>query len=167
MIGDDPVSDAAFDQVGRDVAVNPIDEAADYGVVAVQFGDGSQAVLVQPALRQHVVDFLADPPVLAVDDVVDDAAVGKSDFPKIAQHVVIVAGGRAAARFTLQFAVGAVAVSVASVAEQPVLVVIGGRCSQPRPAQAVAVGVITVRGNDAAILFDFNQPSGATNNITF
>jgi len=67
----------------------------------------------------------------------------------------------------LQFAVGAVAVSVASVAEQPVLVVIGGRCSQPRPAQAVAVGVITVRGNDAAILFDFNQPSGATNNITF
>ncbi len=84
-------------------------------------------------------------------------AVGEDDFPEITQHVVIVTGGRTAARFTLQFAVGGVAVGVASVANQPVLVVISRRCGQSRSAQAVAVGVSC---NDAAILFDFRQPSG-------
>ena len=80
MILDDPVGLTALDQVVGRVAAGGVHEAADDLVVAVQLGDGAQAVLIEEALAQDAVDFLADAAVTTVDRVVDRLAVGQDDL---------------------------------------------------------------------------------------
>nr|WP_232463856.1 hypothetical protein [Methylovulum psychrotolerans] len=60
VVTDDAVGGAIFGQVVRHVGFAGVDEAADYLVVAVQFGDGVELVLVEETLHQHAVDGFAD-----------------------------------------------------------------------------------------------------------
>ncbi len=157
MILDNAIGDAAFDHEVRHVGIGGVDEAADDGVVAVQFGDGFELILVQEALLQHVVALFADAPVLAVDQVVDDGAVGQDDLPQVAQYVVVVAGRRGADGLGFQFAIGGVVIGGVVVVEQPVLgVVVGDGCAVQ--VGAVAVVVVAVAGLYGAIQFHFDQP---------
>lgn len=50
MVGEDAVGDGALDQIGRDVRLVGVDEAADDIVAAVELGDGAKRVLVKEAL---------------------------------------------------------------------------------------------------------------------
>jgi len=101
-------------------------------------------------LRQHAVDLFADPPVLAVDDVVDGDIAGQHHLPQVAEHVVVVAGGGNAFGPALQLAVGGVGVGGAVVGQQPVLGVIAGH-GLAVDVGAVAVGVVAVGGADGAV----------------
>ncbi len=93
MVGDDPVFRAVLDHVGRDVGLGAVDEPGLHVAGAVQLGHRIQLVLVQEALHQAAVDLLADPAVLAVDDVVDGLAGGQLHVAQVAQGVVVVARG--------------------------------------------------------------------------
>jgi hypothetical protein len=77
MILDQPVGLAALDQVVGRIPAASVDEAADDLVVAVEFGSDLQGALIQKALSQDAVDFLADTPILAIDEVVDSFAAGQ------------------------------------------------------------------------------------------
>ena len=159
MIGDNPIGNAALDHVGRHVAFVGIDEAADDRVVAVQFGGGFEFILIQETLFQHAVDFLADPAVLAVDQVVDGGAIGQIDMPQIAQYIVVVGGRRCAYGLGFQFAIGGVGIGGIVVVEQPVLVVVVGD-GLAVDFGTVAVVVIAIAGLYGAIQLDFDQPAG-------
>ena len=104
-------------------------------------------------MGQGAVDLLADPSVLAVDEIVDGHSAGQDHLGEVAQHVVGVGGGQARVALGLQFAVGGVGVAVGPIGEQAVLGVMGA-------AGSVAVGVIAVGGCRDAIGLDLGQAPG-------
>jgi hypothetical protein len=99
VILDQPVGLAALDQVIGRIPAGGVDEAADDLVVAVEFGGDLQGALIQKALSQDAVDFLADTPVLAVDQVVEGLAVRQGDLFQVAEDIVVVARGLAPCGF--------------------------------------------------------------------
>jgi hypothetical protein len=56
---------------------------------AVQFGDGVDRVLVEEALDELPIDFLADAAVLPVGEVIDGGAVGQGDVFEVAEDIVV------------------------------------------------------------------------------
>uniref|UniRef100_UPI0038CC0B83 hypothetical protein n=1 Tax=Methylovulum psychrotolerans TaxID=1704499 RepID=UPI0038CC0B83 len=110
VVADDAVGCAVFGQVVRHVGFAGVDEAADGPVVAVQFGDGVELVLVEETLHQHAVDGFADAAVLPVGKVINGGGVGQGDVFEVAQDIVGVLGGLPVFGLALQFAVGGVAV---------------------------------------------------------
>jgi hypothetical protein len=61
------------------VGLGAVDELGDEGARAVELGDDVEVVAIEVGARAGAVALFADAAVVAVDDVVDDGAVGQSD----------------------------------------------------------------------------------------
>ena len=164
MIRQDPVTADGIavgidpEQIGGYVGLGPVDEYGGDPPLPVQFGEGVQAVLVDPALLEDAVARLADAPVAPVDPVVDAGAVGQEDLSQIAQEVVGVAGGAVGTGAAAQFTVGPIGVGLALPGEQAVLVV-GLGDGDPVDGDAVAVGVVPI-GGGPAVAGHSGEPAG-------
>ena len=70
-----------------------VDESVRHVAVAVKLRHGAELVAVDPGLFQRSVDFLADPAISAVDQVLDGRAIGQCDLAQVGGGVVVVVGG--------------------------------------------------------------------------
>ena len=93
VVGEDAVADAVLDEVRGEVGFVGVDETADDLVAAIEFGDGAKLVLIEEPLYKGTVELLADPPLLAVDEIVDDGPRGQGDGAQIAEHTIAVGRG--------------------------------------------------------------------------
>ena len=71
------VGGAAFDHTVGDVDSRPVDEAAHDGARAAQLGGRAEPITVKEALGEEAIHLLADPSVLAVDNILDLGATGR------------------------------------------------------------------------------------------
>lgn len=111
-------------------------------------------------MHQGAVDFLADPAMATVGEVVEDRAVGKNDFLEVAEHVIGVGGGLSAVGLRGQFTIGGVGVGDPVMGEESILIVDRGD-SGAILLRSIAVGVIAHTGGYAhAIPRDLVQPVG-------
>ena len=145
MVGDNPVGVTVFLHIRRHIALVAVDKASGDIAAAIQFGDGVELVLVQEALGQDAVDLLADATVLPVDDILDGHVARQSYREQVAQLVVGVGGGGTALGFALAFTVFGMAIGGPLVAEQAVLLIVGGDLGTIFMG-AVAVGVVLPGG---------------------
>ncbi|MGQ0591396.1 MAG: hypothetical protein ACT4QB_01775 [Gammaproteobacteria bacterium] len=126
-------------------------------VLAIELGDGLELVLIEEALDQDAVDLLADAPVLAVDEIIDTAAIGELDASEVTEHIVVVGGGEGTLGLGGQLPVRGV--GVAPMVEEPVLGVVVPDLDAV-DVGAVAVRIVGVGRDDHAVLLDLGQPSG-------
>jgi hypothetical protein len=162
VIGEEAIGHPILDHIGGDGEAAAVDEEGGHVAGAVELGHRAQAVLVEVALDQHAVDFLAHPAVGSVDHVVDLQAVREQDRAQVTGEVVGVVDGLAVAALGGELAVGAVGIGVAAVGEQAVLVVVGGGAGAHwiGPGGPVAVGVVVVMLEGDVVLLDVGQASG-------
>ena len=158
MVGEDAVGDAGLDEVGRDVGFAGVDEPRDDVVLAIQLGDGAKLVLVEEPLYKGTVELLADPPVLAVDEIVDTVAIGAFDAAEIAEHIVVIGRGEGAVGLGGEIPVRGVGVGRALVLEEPVLGIVVGNFEAVHVG-AVAVRVVAVGGESPTVLFHLREPT--------
>src|SRR5207249_8480093 len=114
----------------------------------------------QPCVKTPFT-LLPNPPVLAINDVLDREARRAYHGLQVTEDIVGVCRRLAADRGALQFPVGRVAVGRAAILRQPVLGIIGaaGRAAGGNFAQAIAVGVVVIGRCDRPILLHFLQPA--------
>ena len=152
-IADDPIGHPALDHQVRNVGPGAIHEGRHHVALAIQFGNGVNAVGIQEALHQGAVDGLAHPPAQAVVGVGDGLA-GRLHLQQVPQRVVLV--GRAARAG--QAAVRGIAVRHAVVGRQLVIRVVGGH-RLAIDADAIAVAIVAVAIDHAAVLTHRGQPT--------
>lgn len=110
-------------------------------------------------MHQGAVDFLADPAMATVGEVVEDRAVGKNDFLEVAEHVIGVGGGLSAVGLGGQFTIGGVGIGRPVMGEESILIVDRGNGGAIL-LRSIAVGVIAIQGYAHAIPRDLVQPVG-------
>ena len=145
VVVEDAVELAVAFHRARHVGVLGVVEHAAQLAAGVEFGDRAQAVQPQQAVLPHAVLVLGDAPVLCVEVVADQVAIGQRDRAQVAETVVVVARAAVEAGFFFQVAGGAVVVGRALPALQAVFTVVAGNCDAVF-VRAVAVGVVAPRG---------------------
>ena len=154
MVGEDAVGHIIFDHIIRYIGFASINKSGDDVVILVQLCNRVQLILIEKTLYQLAVDFLADPPVLAVNKVVDGYVSGKNDLSQVAKHVVVVGCGDTVFCLAQQLTGGCVGITGTAVSQQAVLCVVGGY-QLAVYVGTVAVGVVAVADRGGSIPFNF------------
>ena len=76
VVADDAVGGAVFGHVVGHVGLAAVDETGGDVTVGVQFGDGVEGILVEPALHEGAINLFADATILAIHQILDLGAVG-------------------------------------------------------------------------------------------
>ncbi len=162
LIGNDAVGGPAFDHVVGCVEMATVDKTGDEIAVAVQLGNGVERILVQEALSENAVDFLADAAVAPVNEVLNAVAVWQDNGKEVAELIVAVARSIGPFGLAFQVTAGAVTVGCGAIPRETVLAVVIGAVHSHYPSvtQAVAVCIVSVHGDRGSVTLDFLDAAG-------
>src|SRR5438094_2564870 len=106
----------------------------------------------QPCVKTPFT-LLPNPPVLAINDVLDREARRAYHGLQVTEDIVGVCRRLAADRGALQFPVGRVAVGRAAILGQPILCIVGasGGAARRHEAQPIAIAVVVIGRRDRLI----------------